>query len=332
MKRLKFSHDNLSIECAAREYQQVQEFKRLDFCSVIEKLFTNVLVYEVRWRLKVEKKYFNIDENISSEQIYALLDNIDNDNEEEIDNLINDSDSEFIADEEILPANNTLDTLLTTLEANIHVVKDNEESKKPDKKKKEPWKWTRKAKANKQEPCALIPEIQAELKEIVSPIEIFELVTGLEELIDLIVARTNNADNNELKAFLGINYIMAISKLPTIAEYWRADKLIGNNVIQNTMIRNCFCEILQNLHFTDNTYDDKIDRGFKVRPVIDHLNKKFAEVLSNANEQSTDEYMVKFKGCSGMKQYIKSKPIKWGFKFGLGALLKLGICTKWTFT
>ena len=29
--------------------------------------------------------------------------------------------------EEILPANNTLDTLLTAPEANIHVVRDNEE-------------------------------------------------------------------------------------------------------------------------------------------------------------------------------------------------------------
>ena len=36
------------------------------------------------------KKYFNIDENFSSEQICALLDNIDSDNEEEIDKLIND--------------------------------------------------------------------------------------------------------------------------------------------------------------------------------------------------------------------------------------------------
>ena len=78
------------------------------------------------------------------------MNNIDSENEEEIDNLINDSDTEFIADEEILPANNSLDTSLTTLEANIHVVRDNEESKKPDKKKKEePWKWTKKAKVNK---------------------------------------------------------------------------------------------------------------------------------------------------------------------------------------
>ena len=37
--------------------------------------------------------------------------------------------------EEILPANNTLDTSLATPEANIHVIRDNKESKKPDKEK-----------------------------------------------------------------------------------------------------------------------------------------------------------------------------------------------------
>ena len=53
--------------------------------------------------------------------------------------------------------------------------------------------------------------------------------------------------------------------------------------------------------FAYNTYDDKTDRGFKVRSVEDHLDKKFAEVLSNGKEQSIDEYMVKFKGRSRMK-------------------------------
>ena len=125
------------------------------------------------------------------------------------------------------------ETSLTTPEENIHVVRDNEESKKPDEKKKEePSKWTKKAKANKQEPYALIPEIQAELNEIVSPMEIFELITGPEELVDLIVVQTNlcaqqegrkfTVNNNELKALtesMGINYIMAINKLPSIGEY-----------------------------------------------------------------------------------------------------------------
>ena len=38
-------------------------------------------------------------------------------------------------------------------------------------------------------------------------------------------------------------------------------------------------------------YDDKTDRGFKVRPVIDQLNKKFTEVLSNKKEKRIDEHM-----------------------------------------
>ena len=103
---------------------------------------------------------------------------------------------------------------------------------------------------------------------------------------------------------------MAINKLSTIAEYWRVDNLIGNDGIQNTTIQNHFCEILQNLHFADNRKDDKTDKAFKMRPVIDHLNSMFSEVLSNDTKQSIDEHMVKFKGRSGMNQYIKSKPIK----------------------
>ena len=64
------------------------------------------------------------------------------------------------------------------------------------------------------------------------------------------------------------------------------------------MIRNRFCEIFQNLHFVDNRKDDKTDKALKIktRPVIDHLNSKLFEVLSNDSEQSVDEHMVKFKG------------------------------------
>ena len=73
--------------------------------------------------------------------------------------------------------------------------------------------------------------------------EPFELGTGLEELTDLIVVKTNlyaqqqrrnfSVDNNKLKGFLGINYIRMINNLPTVAEYWRVDNLI---VIQNALI------------------------------------------------------------------------------------------------
>ena len=192
---------------------------------------------------KGRKKYFNIDENISSAHIYLLLDNIDSDHEEEKDNLTNDSDMELIADKRILPANNTL----TIPEANIHVVRDNEVLKKKQikKRKKSHGNTQRKRNLTNKNQVHLFPKNK--LNEIVSPMEIFELVTGFEELINLIIVQTNlypqqkernfTVDNNELKSFLRINFIMTINKSPTIEKYWRVDNLIGNNVIQNSICR-----------------------------------------------------------------------------------------------
>ena len=235
------------------------------------------------------KRYFHIDENAGSEQVYALLDDVESADEDDIDNLMNDSGTEFIAEEEITQAASTQDTLSTTPEANLHVVPSDNQSKKKEKNKKEElWKWTKKVKVIKQGchlECHLVPEVQPNLNETVSPIEVFSLVTGLKELLELIVEQSNlyahqNGRNftvtkEEVNAFLGINFVTAINKLPTVAEYWRVDNLIGNDGIQNTMIRNRFCEILENLHFADNRKDDKTDKVFKMRPVIDHLKSKF---------------------------------------------------------
>ena len=53
---------------------------------------------------------------------------------------------------------------------------------------------------------------------------------------------------------------MAINKLPTIAENWRGQS-DDNDDIQNTTIQNCFCEILQNLHFAENRKNDNTDKA-----------------------------------------------------------------------
>ena len=63
-----------------------------------------------------------------------------------------------------------------------------------------------------------MPEIQPNLNETVSKIEMFSLVTGLEELLELIVEQSNiyahqngrhfTVTKEELKAFIGINFVM----------------------------------------------------------------------------------------------------------------------------
>ena len=149
---------------------------------------------------------------------YVLLDDEDN-----IDNLMNDSDTEFIAEEEVTQTASTEDTSLTAPEANLHVVPSDNQSKKKEKNQKEElWKWTKKVKVIKQEECYFVLEIQPNLNETVSPIEIIYLVTGLEELLELIIEQSNiyahqngrifTVTEEELKVFLGKNFFMAISK------------------------------------------------------------------------------------------------------------------------
>ena len=87
------------------------------------------------------KRYFHFDENATSEQIYALLYDVESADEDDTDSLINDSDTKFIAEEEITQAANTQDTSLTAPEANLLLVLSDNHSKKKEKNKNEElWK------------------------------------------------------------------------------------------------------------------------------------------------------------------------------------------------
>ena len=92
-----------------------------------------------------------------------------------------------------------------------------------------------------------------------------------------------------MKAFLGINFIMGINKLPSLEDCWSTDKCIKNEKIQNAMTRTRFQSILQNLHFSNNDNDDKTDKSYKICPVIEHLNKIFAINLLNSPFQDVHD-------------------------------------------
>jgi hypothetical protein len=52
----------------------------------------------------------------------------------------------------------------------------------------------------------------------------------------------------------------------------------------------------------------------KIRSLVDVLNKQFSECRQPTRWQSIDKAMVKFKGRSMLRQTMKGKPIKSGFK------------------
>ena len=133
----------------------------------------------------------------------------------------------------------------------------------------------------------------------------------MNELLEIIVTETNRfstqkgcnfeTTEDEMKAFLGINVIMGIKKLPSLEEFWSKDKCIGNEKIRNAMTRTKFQSILQNLHFSNNDKDNKTDESYKICAAIEHLNKVFSESLLNSLFQIVDKHMYKLKGRLSMK-------------------------------
>ena len=125
--------------------------------------------------------------------------------------------------------------------------------------------------------------------------QVFAKTVGLEGLLSLLKTKlVRYAEQNgrmfqttleELCAFLQINILMGIHKLPKMRDYWSVDEGLGNTLIQKTMTRDRFLEILQNLHFADNLQklppkeSESFDRASKLRPFLDHLLKHFQETL-----------------------------------------------------
>lgn len=166
-------------------------------------------------------------------------------------------------------------------------------------------------------------------KESLTPFDIFKEVTNHVVLLQHIVtesvryAHQNGREfavsDEEMNAFLGMNLIMGYHVLPSMRDYWSTEPDMGVPYISNIMPRIRFEDIRRNLHFCNNEEQSgpdspNYDRAYKIRPVIDHFNHAFQHALSNTTSQSIDEHMIKFKGHNAMKQYIKNKPVKWGFK------------------
>ena len=106
-------------------------------------------------------------------------------------------------------------------------------------------------------------------------------VVNAREIIDHTVSDTNIyaaqkwhiflTSHEELKAFPGINYLIGINKLPPVANYWDVDHYFGNDGIKTMITQQRFQDILENLHFANNDYYDKSDKGRAVYIIFGNI-------------------------------------------------------------
>ena len=112
--------------------------------------------------------------------------------------------------------------------------------------------------------------------------------------------------------FVGILVLSGYAPVPYRRLFWSNAPDVHNDMVAQSMRRNKFEAILQNLHFADNTKIDS-DRYYKIRPLFTELNKSF-KLLASTPSLSIDESMIKYYGKHSTKQFIRGKPIRFGFK------------------
>ena len=148
---------------------------------------------------KKQKKYICIESDISNDESFAMLDGIDSGGESNVDNILNDSDTEFVIDKAISKTiYDTHDVL--AYEANVHVPLELTEPQEKDcevlRKKGKcrlfyDIKWSSRKTCHPCRDGTLQVHAQHDFGENFTPADVFMKVVNTQELLDIIVSETN---------------------------------------------------------------------------------------------------------------------------------------------
>lgn len=71
---------------------------------------------------------------------------------------------------------------------------------------------------------------------------------------------------------------------------------------------------MSHLHFADNASINRDDKLYKIRPLIERLQANFKKHFIPEQNLGYDEAMIRYFGTNSMKQFIRGKPIRFGYK------------------
>lgn len=102
--------------------------------------------------------------------------------------------------------------------------------------------------------------------------------------------------------------------LPGKRFYWDSSDDVGNSLVKDSMRRDRFISIMRFIHCANNNEINVNDKVWKLRPGMDMLKDKFLIHFVPSQNLNYDESMVKYFGKHSCKQFIRGKPIRFGYK------------------
>lgn len=133
------------------------------------------------------------------------------------------------------------------------------------------------------------------------------------------IRKWKDVSEGDIKIFLAHLIAMGLVRQSSIARYWEHADIVNTPFFGTYMSRNTFQNILSNFQVVDNAdalrpNDRNFDPLFKVRPMIDMVDRTFLNCYKSGREVSVDEGCMPYKGRLKFKCYNPAKPNKWHIK------------------
>ena len=127
----------------------------------------------------------------------------------------------------------------------------------------------------------------------------------------------------DMFAFMSLVVYMGVVKCFSFTDYWRGGHLYSLPFPRRVMTGKKFLRISQSLHLSssvgDAANDERRGKGAydhlgKIKPLYEEMRDSCRRNYHPGQEIAIDERMVASKACTGLKQYMKNKPVRWGYK------------------
>ena len=199
---------------------------------------------------------------------------------------------------------------------------------------RENWEWNKKLSSFRSLKPPLFPLGNYTPYKDKSPRELIDLFLT-DELLEQIAHNSNeyamstsgaapNITAQDIRTYIAVLELSGYCSVTDVRFYWSNTEDTENKLVKSAISRDRFLTIKKFFHLPDqdkfaqvNKRDKKegeVDRFRKVRYLVTHMQNKFSEHFVPEQAMSHDEAMIKYFGKSGLKQSIRNKPIRFGFK------------------
>lgn len=151
-----------------------------------------------------------------------------------------------------------------------------------------------------------------------TPVEVFELFFCSKIKKHIIEASKLNGltmSMNELNTYLAILLLSSYNIRDNYKEYWSLQEDLKCDIVRKVMSRDRFADIKSKIKYYIHSDPNSTDRAWRVREIIEMFRDNLSQFGFFSTALSIDEMMQRFFGRNIMKQCIRSKPDRFGFKF-----------------